>query len=244
MYINKSLRILSVKEKDFMSSGSCGKVYSKSDEQIIKTYFKETVDLYKLNNDVFSIIKDIKSPNLIEIYDVYTSLIHYYKYLRGKTEFKVDAYAAKYYQGTEKNVLRDSKEYLLENMYGLEQLVHELSNSAILVGDLSRENTIFTESNMVIVDPDLFSHSVLSFKENQEENIISYLDYIAFLFIDELIKEEKKYNRDYSKLKKQIFLESIRIRKKIIGSDKSIVDELSKVLRFHKSPMEFFTKGE
>ena len=50
MYINKSLRILSVKEKDFMSSGSCGKVYSKSDEQIIKTYFKETVDLYKLND--------------------------------------------------------------------------------------------------------------------------------------------------------------------------------------------------
>ena len=62
--------------------------------------------------------------------------------------------------------------------------------------------------------------------------------------LDELIKEEKKYNRDYSKLKKQIFLESIRIRKKIIGSDKSIVDEFSKVLRFHKSPMEFFTKGE
>ena len=89
MYINKSLRILSVKEKDFMSSGSCGKVYSKSDEQIIKTYFKETVDLYKLNDDVFSIIKGIKSPNLIEIYDVYTSFIHYYKYLRGKTEFKV-----------------------------------------------------------------------------------------------------------------------------------------------------------
>ena len=43
-------------------------------------------------------------------------------------------------------------------------------------------------------------------KENQEENIIAYLDYIALLFIDELIKEEKKYNRDYSKLKKQIFL--------------------------------------
>ena len=128
-------------------------------------------------------------------------------------------------------------------MYGLEKLVHELSDSAILVGDLSRENTIFTESNMVIVDPDFFSHSILSFKENQEENI-AYLDYIAFLFIDELIKEENNYNRDYSKLKKQIFLESIRIRKKIVGSDKSIADRFSKVLRFHKSPMEFFTKGE
>ncbi len=108
-------------------------------------------------------------------------------------------------------------------MYGLEKLVHELSNSAILVGDLSRENTIFTESNMVIVDPDLFHIQFFLFKENQEENIIAYLDYIAFLFIDELIKEENNYNRDYSKLKKQIFLESIRIRKKLLEVIKALL---------------------
>ena len=71
MYINKSLKILSVKGKNFMSSGSCGKVYSKTDEQIIKTYFKETADLCKLNDDVFSIIKDIK------ICLVFSSFIYY-----------------------------------------------------------------------------------------------------------------------------------------------------------------------
>ena len=57
MYINKSLKILSVKGKNFMSSGSCGKVYSKTDEQIIKTYFKETADLCKLMMMCFLLLK-------------------------------------------------------------------------------------------------------------------------------------------------------------------------------------------
>ena len=57
-------------------------------------------------------------------------------------------------------------------MYGLEKLVHELSNSAILVGDLSRENTIFTESNMVIVDPDLFHIQFFLLKKTKKKILL------------------------------------------------------------------------
>lgn len=244
MYVNKDFERLSVNRKSYINCGKCGNVYLMDDDKIIKTYFNKTQGLCKLDDDTFSILKDIKNPNLIEIYDVYTSLIHYYRYLRGKTEFKVDAYVAKFYQAIEKNVLRDSKEYLLENIRALEVLIHELSDASILVGDLSIDNTVFTDSRMVIVDPDFFSHSTLSFAENQKENIMDFLDYIAFLFIKELIAEEERENKDYSKLKKNIFFENIRARKIFVAGNKSIADEFSKALRFHRSPMEFFTKGE
>lgn len=244
MYINKSLEVLSVKEKNFINSGNCGKIYSTPDDQIIKTYFKETAHMCKLNDDTFYILKKIRNPHFVELYDVYTTLFHYYAYTKGKSEFLVDAYTAKRYYGTQRSMLRDSKEYLLTNIRGLEKLIHELSYSAILVGDLSRKNTIFTDSHMIIVDPDLFSHSKFSFKENLRENITAFFDYIAFLFIEELIDTERLEKKDYSKLKKKIYSESVITRKNFIDGEKSIADGFSKALRFHKSPIEYFTKGE
>ncbi len=244
MYVNKSFEFLSVKEENFINHGECGTIFSTDDDKIIKTYFDETSEMCKLNDDTFLILKKIRNQHFVELYDVYTTLAHYKAYKKGKSEFLVDAYTAKRYYGTERSMLRDSKEYLLTNIRELEELIHELSYSAILVGDLSAENTIFTDSHMILVDPDLFSHSTFSFKENIRENITAFLDYIAFLFIEELIDIEKIEGKDYSKLKKKIYIESVRTRKNFIDGEKSITDGFSKALRFHKSPIEFFTKGE
>ena len=244
MYVNKSFEFLSIEKDNFINHGECGTIFSTADDKIIKTYFDETSDMCKLNDDVFSILKKIRNPHFVELYDVYTTLIHYYAYKKGKSEFLVDAYTAKRYYGTERSMLRDSKEYLLTNIRELEKLIHELSYSAILVGDLERKNTIFTDSHMIIVDPDLFSHSIFTFKENLRENITAFLDYIAFLFIDELIDIEKIEKKDYSKLKAKIYFESVITRDNFTDGEKSIADGFSKALRFHKSLMDFFTKGE
>lgn len=244
MYVNRDFKSLSVDKKKLIECGIYGKIFSADDDKIIKAYFNETPKICKLDDDVFSIIKDIKHPNLVEIYDVYTTLFHYYTFSKNRTEFLVDAYVAKHYQEARKNILWDSKEYLLENIYALEALIHELSNSAILVGRLSKKDSVFTDSHIIIADPDFFSHSTLSSKENQNENIVAFLEYLAFLFINELIAEENENKKDYSEIEKNIFFENIRLRTTFANSDKSIADEFSKALRFHRSPMEFFTKGE
>lgn len=243
MYVSKSLKVLTSKKKSYLNSGCCGSVYLVDEFTVLKQYFKSTNDALKLNDDVYSTIKEIDNDHLIKIYEAYTSIKHFLGYKKGKNSFIIDVYLAMRYNEVEKNILYDQKEYLLENLYSIENLMKILSNSAILAGDLSSSNTAFTESSMVLIDPDSFVHSTNTFEENEIENMKTFIEYIAFLFIDILEKDESINHVSRSELKKKIFLESVRLKSRFDFKNKSITDEFSKSLRFSKSPMEYFTKG-
>ena len=157
-YFSRNKEIFKIdKEYERLSSGECGEVYT-NEKNIFKVYFKDTLDEFRLDEEIFEFMKQIDSQNLMKIYEIYTkaSLKNAFGILTQYNDFQIDAYLAKYYKKDDINVLFKHKDYLLESLKEIEKLFAYFTEYLIFIDDIKFENSICTENEIVIIDPDCF----------------------------------------------------------------------------------------
>lgn len=169
IYRDSNYKKLNINENDlqYIARGSCAKVYLYNDI-IFKKYNEDIPYFYRMDLKLFEILKQIKNPHFIELYNIYTRNISFYEYMKTKKDiryFDTLAYTAKYYPDDKVNILFESKDYLLENLYELEKLFNTFSNLGICVNDTKYSNTILNREKIVLIDPDLY------YFDNTEEDL-------------------------------------------------------------------------
>jgi hypothetical protein len=148
---------LDVDNMEKIITGYCSIVYH-DDESIFKKYYHNISKDLRLSVEAFDFFKNINNPHFIELYDVYCSHEFYetLNYIFRKELFKVDGYTAKYYSDDSVNVLLEHKDYLLDNLREIEDLINYFTDNKVLVEDLKRDNTILGKDGIVLIDPDMF----------------------------------------------------------------------------------------
>lgn len=163
-YFSRNKEIFKIdKEYERLSSGECGEVYT-NEKNIFKVYFKNTLDEFRLDEEIFEFMKQIDSQNLMKIYEIYTkaSLKNAFGSLTQYSDFQIDAYLAKYYKKDDINVLFKHKDYLLESLKEIEKLFAYFTEYLIFIDDIKFENSICTENEIVIIDPDCFRKAYIT----------------------------------------------------------------------------------
>lgn len=139
-----------------LRDGTCAEVFYDK-ENIFKTYFKDTLNMYRIQIEMFNWLKTLREECFIKLYEVYKNSSRF-EILKDKKEtFIVDAYTAKYYKEEKINILYKSIDYLLDNFKKLEDLFAIFSNNGVLTDDVFRKNVVLTSNGIIIIDPDLFS---------------------------------------------------------------------------------------
>lgn len=163
-YFSRNKEIFKLdKEYERFSSGECGEVYT-NEKNVFKVYFKNTLDEFRLDEEIFEFIKQIDSQNLMEIYEIYTkaSLKNAFGSLTQYNDFQIDAYLAKYYKKDDINVLLKHKDYLLESLEEIEKQFACFTEYLIFLDDIKFENSICTENEIVLIDPDCFRKAYIT----------------------------------------------------------------------------------
>lgn len=149
------------KKNDNMKFLDC-REYAKvlyNNEIIFKKYYSQTINEYRIKQEMFDLLKSINNPHLIELYDIYCNfnLLELVSNKIGLIPFYIDAYTAKYYPDALVNVLYENKDYILDNFRELEKLFEIFTDNMICTDDIKRDNTILGgKENITIIDHDLF----------------------------------------------------------------------------------------
>lgn len=230
----------------YYDCGGCSKIYRKGDF-ILKKYYKETEYEYRLEQEVFHLLKEIDSPIMIKIYEL---LSKFYNYLNGKEDFCVDGYKAQYYEKDPVNVLLKEKDYLLESLLQIENLFDILSDYLIVISDFCFDNSVCTKDGIVIIDPDCYKRAfimnegaIYSSTKNKgmvpvaREDILplnkeKLVDYFFSLMKTNILNLDYQ-NPDLQKLKDFYYGLKVNLQS-------NITDIISKELRFVKKPYEYF----
>ena len=224
-------------EKDnftYIGEGFWARVFSDGGT-ILKCYKKRMPTANEIISDLFKILKSFKNPNFIELYGsvLERSLIEKIRAKLGLS-YIVGGYTAKYYQEENIDILNGCKEYLLWNLFNLEILLNEFTENQIVAHDLSRDNVIYTNDDIVIVDPDLFGEFKVSKEIIKAINRNELIYLLESMIIDSFNEPDEKKLKKITKIVEK-FLNSIYFDKNV-----EIANGLSKKLGKEKTLGEFF----
>lgn len=250
-YYNREGKKLDTRNMRYLDSGSFGAVYL-SEDKIIKIYHPECIDPFegKIPLEVFDILKEIHHPNFMELLDVYSNLDLLTLFCRKLNliyHFQIDAYTAKYYLNSGVNPLLENKDYLLDNLRKICDLMHIFTQERIRVDDLRSGNMILTKENMIIIDPDYFRFTILPsdrlIKHNKESLFILFKD-ICSNYLEEILFQE---NPTLTSSQRIISADKI-VNKQFsdihITEQTDIPAVLSKRLKSVKKPVELFRREQ
>ena len=168
---------------NFINNGEYGNVYRYNENQCIKIYNdKEFKIKFFLTTYLYNYLKEISSANLVSIDEL---LFKDNKYM-----FQADAYIMEYYEAIYQNILLVPSDYLIENLEKLLILSKGLSKKHIIIDDLKKDNTIFTEDKIVLID---IEHYILDRNISQREISKINNSTISCLFNQITLNELKKY---------------------------------------------------
>ncbi len=231
-YFNRDGKIISTNGFKKFDHGNCAVVYKK-DETVLKKYYKDTDAEFRLSPFVFDTLSSYKNEHLFEIYEIYTGVINYLKYLKGTSPFFVEVYTTPFYLEEIIDILSIDKEYLLENFFEIEAMFNELAPLGIEVNDLKRTNSIFQDDRIIIIDVDCFKECHKSVKKIASYNKLCLYDYFREIFVTTL---ESFYQYDFKFLDR--YLLSVC---HCLGAQKDVcvTDNIAKLLKNVKKPIDF-----
>lgn len=202
--------------------GNCAEIYKYKDE-CLKIYFDSCLYENRISVEEFKILKNIKHENFVELYKLI------YKMKDNKIIY---GYTMKYYKKEEFEITKNETQYVLYQMEKLFELITKLSTEHIIVDDLKKENIIFNDNNIIIIDPDLF------YKTNLKINIINKTNYkeLLKLFKQMFLTETYKYfNNDNNPNPYHALDELFDIE-----TNKNLVNNFSKKIKRYKYPIDYF----
>ena len=195
-YYNREGKKLDTRNMRYLDSGSFGAVYL-SEDKIVKIYHPECIDPFegKITLEVFDILKEIHHPNFIELLDVYSNLDLLTLFCRKFNliyHFQIDAYTAKYYLNSVVNPLLENKDYLLDNLRDIMDLMDIFTQEKIRADDLRSGNMILTKENMIIIvitDKGHVEHKAVTIKDVSLEEVKKTVSLINDLIVGTPIDE-------------------------------------------------------
>lgn len=184
----------------YLNRGNWGSLVQK-ENTVLKEYFSTTPVNYRINLELFHILKTIKNKHFIQLYAIYSemNLLELFLYKLKIKNFKIDAYTAKYYPDDSINVLYEHIDYLLDNLSELEKLFSIFTEERIVTKDVRRENMILGKTGIVIIDPDIFYKSTASKEwislQNKKE-LLSAIQNVC----NESLQSHPRFKELYSKI--------------------------------------------
>ena len=237
-YYNKKYEKLDLSDMQYLNNGSCAKIFCNKNI-IFKEYYQKTIIDYRLNEKMFDILKNIKNPHFIELFDIYSDF-NYIELLGNKIKiipFIVHAYTAMYYPDDSVNALFEHKDYILDNFRELEILFKLFTENMICTDDIKRDNAILGKNNIVIIDPDFFYTVETSNKEYVSTlNKLKLLNLFRSILINSIVGEA---DLTYGKIIAYIENELVNIE---VTDRTDITYEISKTLKNIKKPIELFRR--
>lgn len=162
---DKKIKLFNFKEMSCINYGNTANIY-KIDNNIFKKYYLYTNSNFRIDLEIFKILKQINSNNMIKIYELLYDDINL---------LETSGYLAKYYENKRINIFDKDLDYVLDNINYIEKLFDELSKNIIMVHDVKYKNTILTDENIILIDPDAYKKVVYSYESlkviNQKELI-------------------------------------------------------------------------
>lgn len=215
--------------EDYLNNGACGTVYRYGKDLCLKIYRQEHLEpKHKLEVSIYNALKEIDSPNLIDIIELY------FKEKR-QTHYNADAFLSRYYKEKYTDFLEIPTTYLLENIEQILKLSNELSKRKIRLFDLKRENIILAEQNIIFIDPDMWYHSHLNEYEIKGLNIN-----ILSSFFNEITKESLKTNHQKFMNENGLYYDQISDKLfPLTSSEKRHVKTLTKRLTGYERPIDY-----
>ncbi len=211
---------------NFINNGEYGNVYRYNENQCIKIYNdKEFKIKFFLTTYLYNYLKEISSTNLVSIDEL---LFKDNKYM-----FQADAYIMEYYEAIYQNILLVPSDYLIENLEKLLILSKELSKKHIIIDDLKKDNTIFTEDKIVLID---IEHYILDRNISQREISKINNSTISCLFNQITLNELKKY---YDSQIGAIYANKLF---PVTSRSDTQVKVLSKRLSGYKTPLDYINE--
>lgn len=243
-YYNRDCKKLDLSTMRYLDSGSSANIYCNS-KIIFKKYFNNLDYRDKINIDIFDLLKEIDNPHLIKLYDIYynMNLLNLLLYKMEITTFNVDGYTGKYYGDDSVKFLNANIDYILENFKELEQLFQTFTNNGILTSDIKNNNTILSSEHIIIIDPDRFSFSSDSQSSIAIHNKKKLLQLFRSLCYYGAKEIEYSYT-NYWQIIKKIETEFNSDDAIIVSNKTDITSEISKKLKYVKTPIEYFIKQD
>ena len=124
----------------YLSAGRKSSLFLIDGNKCLKLFGCNTVD-----DSVLKFIKDEKLSNYYELYDLL-----YYKN-------KLIGYIMEYYNNKAIDILTMPTEYTLDNYNSLYKSILTLTKNNILLGDLCKDNIIYTKDKLIVIDADEYT---------------------------------------------------------------------------------------
>ena len=223
-YISDKGKIYDVKEDSltYLDHGLTANIYFMEDKRLLKRYYAYTSKLVKLDEDIFTLLKELNNPNIVKIHEMLFDEPSLYK----------TGYIMDYIKPDNVDYLTNISSIFLEHIHEIEKVVDRLSKERVRVMDLKNSNVIITNNGMIIIDPD--KYRIVDYDPTYaNKDQILYLAYSILNFS----KSPSKDSLDrLSLLKMKQAIE--------IDESMSITSQLSKKLTPSRKPIDIFKRAK
>ena len=196
---------------DFIGSGNSA--YVKRRKNIcIKEYYNYTDLDGIIDEDVFNTLKFIDNKHFVKLLSLRKDMLN-----------KIIGYTYKYVDALNLRIVDLSRDYTLENLADLEELISEFNRLSVLIRDTNGSNLLLQENNVVIIDPDLYE---IDYSKTIDELNIHNKQMILNYFYYKFMSCFRGYSFEYLHTMDRLF--DIDIKEDTILSDemrKKLVDE-------------------
>ena len=216
--------------EDYLNNGECGTIYHYHSDSCIKIYNqKYTETMHRLDVRIYEALKEIDSPNLIDIRELLFNE-------ESQTHYHADAFISKYYEEKYHDFLDIPTTYLLENVERIISLSSKLSQKKIRLHDLKRENVVLEDKNIVFIDPDMWYYSNLSHREIRNLNINALSS-----FFNRMVKESLKLSHQDLIMGSTLYFEQTVTDKlfPLTGNANKQIKVLTKRLHNFERPIDY-----
>ena len=201
-----------------IAEGSTASIYKKNNI-VLKQYCYYCRPIFKIDEDLFYILKDIDNKNFVKLYKL------------KKSHDTIEGYTCEYLEPADIKIVYKDRYYTLDNINDLSKLVERLSYLGILINDAIASNVIMQNNRIVIIDPDSY-------------NVMYSMSYDELLLRNK--KELLKYIKDlYSSCFRGYQVDEYEAINKIfdfnVKSDSNLCYELAKRL-IYKRPIDMINK--
>lgn len=237
-YYDKNGNLVEFKNYEYLNQGGCASVlYNVKKQLILKKYFDIICPEDRIQEKMFNLLKCIKNPHFIELYDIYC---HFSLKEYPERNFHIDAYSARYYPDDSLNVLYENKDYLLDNIRELDELFSVFSSNLIITNDIKRKNLLVGKENIVIVDPDLFHFGN---PINDAENPLYIIEIINKNNLVDIFRFvlASCFENDENYLENVLYIDR-ELTNFDVSNDTDIAYELSLKLKNVNKPIELFNR--
>ena len=223
-YISDKGKIYDVKEDSltYLDHGLTANIYFMEDKRLLKRYYAYTSKLVKLDEDIFTLLKELNDPSIVKIHEMLFDQPSLYK----------TGYIMDYIKPDNIDYLTNISSIFLEHIHEIEKVVDRLSKERVRVMDLKNSNVIITNNGMIIIDPD--KYRIVDYDPTYaNKDQILYLAYSILNFS----KSPSKDSLDrLSLLKMKQAIE--------IDESMSITSQLSKKLTPSRKPIDIFKRAK